>query len=95
MQNLQKYLQGIQTAGGNSKFLIWNEIAAWQGIQNAPCRIFKNLHAGFKQWGGIQDSPYGMKWQCGWEFKMLHAEFAKISIRNSNSRGKFEIPHME
>jgi hypothetical protein len=29
---------------------------------------------------------------AGWEeFKMVHAEFAKISVGNSNGRGEFKI----
>jgi hypothetical protein len=73
VQNLQKYLRGIQTVVGNSEFLIWNEIAPGPGIQNAPCRICKNLCTEFKQQGEIRNSPYGMKQQCSGKFKMLHA----------------------
>jgi hypothetical protein len=95
VHNLQKYLRGIQTAVGNSEFLIWNEIAAGPGIQNAPCRIHKNLRTEFKQRGEIRNSPYGMKQQRGGKFKMLHAKFAKIYVQNLNSGGEFKIPHIE
>jgi hypothetical protein len=54
MQDLQKSLYRIQTAGGNSKFHIWNETAAGREIQNAPCIICKNLRTEFKQWGEFE-----------------------------------------
>jgi hypothetical protein len=44
MQNLQKYLRGIQMVEGNSKFSVWNETAVQGGIQNALCRICKKFH---------------------------------------------------
>jgi hypothetical protein len=73
VQNLKKYLWGIQTVVGNSEFLIWNEIVTGPGIQNAPCRIYKNLCTEFKQQGEIRNSPYGMEQQWGGKFKMLCA----------------------
>jgi hypothetical protein len=53
VHTLQKSLYGIQTAGGNSKFPIWNETAGEREIQNALC-----IFAFVRKNSGGKFSPY-------------------------------------